>query len=194
MKVPKLFKEMLTSMSMYEKDKECRMKAKQMLSNSQGKDKVCLLKKSLYGLKQAGRAWNLKIDHVLKELNLKVCKSEPCIYYEMNDEYMVIMIVYVDDILIAHICNIRANEIKEKLGQEFEIKNLGLTKSCIGIEIERSKNELKIIQRKQIRKAIEKFNMLNANMIDTPADPNVLYELKKSKENLILPYRELIGD
>ena len=94
---------------------------------------------------------------------------------------------------IAHNCDIKANKIKEKLSQEFEIKDLGSAKSCIFIEIERSKNELKIVQRKKSGKAIEKFNMMNANMLGRRAEPSLMYQLIKRNKYLILLYRELIG-
>lgn len=49
----------------------------------QGKEHlVCHLKRSLYGLKQAGREWNECFDTFLKEFGLLRSKSDPCIYYD----------------------------------------------------------------------------------------------------------------
>jgi hypothetical protein len=42
-------------------------------------NKVCLFKKSIYGLKQASRAWNQKIHDVLIEIGYKQSKCESCV-------------------------------------------------------------------------------------------------------------------
>lgn len=44
------------------------------------KGKVCRLHKSMYGLKQAARSWNLKADQVLKNLGYKNFNYERCVY------------------------------------------------------------------------------------------------------------------
>ena len=41
---------------------------------------VCRLKNSLYGLKQATRAWYAKMDNFLLSLGFERCKSDPNIY------------------------------------------------------------------------------------------------------------------
>lgn len=45
-----------------------------------GTDRVCLLKRAVYGLKQAGRQWNIKLDAALQRFGLKKSKLDPCIY------------------------------------------------------------------------------------------------------------------
>lgn len=68
-------------------------------------EKVCLLKKAIYGLKQSSRTWYETIDSVLEELDF--CKSdlEPCVYYKYKGESIIIIALYVDDILIFRMKN-----------------------------------------------------------------------------------------
>lgn len=52
----------------------------------------CLLKKAVYGLKQAGGQWNIKLDCALREFGLVKSLLDPCIYYSM--ELRVILAIY----------------------------------------------------------------------------------------------------
>ena len=40
---------------------------------------ICQLK-SIYGLKQASRAWNKKLDKLLKDFKFKQSNFDPCVY------------------------------------------------------------------------------------------------------------------
>ena len=42
--------------------------------------KVYKLNKALYGLRQAPRAWNLKLNQILRELQFDKCAKEPSVY------------------------------------------------------------------------------------------------------------------
>lgn len=64
------------------------------------KDKVCLLKRPLYGLKQ-GRCWYEKLDTYLKGIGMMNSDVDPCVYVSTNENCRVITIVYVDDLLIS---------------------------------------------------------------------------------------------
>lgn len=61
--------------------------------------------KVLYGLKQASRVWNIKLDHKLKRIVLKRSKYDTCAYYKVTDGKLIIVAVYVDDYLLF--CNVK---------------------------------------------------------------------------------------
>ena len=62
---------------------------------------VCRLKKSLYGLKQASRAWYAKMDSYLLSQNFARCKSDPNVYMLRTVESLMLLVLYVDDFLIS---------------------------------------------------------------------------------------------
>jgi hypothetical protein len=62
--------------------------------------KVLWLHKALYGLRQAPRAWNSKLDAVLQELGFSMCKSEHGLYTRMKNRMRLVVGVYVDDLII----------------------------------------------------------------------------------------------
>ena len=64
---------------------------------------VCRLRKSLYGLKQALRAWYAKIDSFLLSQNFARCKSDPNVYLQKYEGYLLIIVLYVDYLLITGI-------------------------------------------------------------------------------------------
>jgi Reverse transcriptase (RNA-dependent DNA polymerase) len=61
----------------------------------------CRLKRSIYGLKQASRQWYLKFDQVITEFGFKKNTIDQCIYLKVSGRKFIILILYVDDILLA---------------------------------------------------------------------------------------------
>src|ERR1700678_1444973 len=68
-----------------------------------GSGKVCLLVKTLYGLKQSGREWNKELDKQLKGIAFTNLWSDPCAYIQRNHHSLhhslEILTVWVDDLL-----------------------------------------------------------------------------------------------
>ena len=63
---------------------------------------VCRLRKSIYGLKQSPRCWNQALDAKLKLMVFKQSTSDTCIYTSTTESGgLFILVVYVDDILLA---------------------------------------------------------------------------------------------
>jgi hypothetical protein len=65
-----------------------------------GEHKVLKLKKALYGLHQAPRAGNAKLDATLMSLGFVRSLSEPAIYIRRSDSSQLTVGVYVDDLVI----------------------------------------------------------------------------------------------
>ena len=62
--------------------------------------KVCKLQRSIYGLKQASRSWNLRFDEVVKGFGFIKNDEEACVYKKESGSSIVLWILYVDDILL----------------------------------------------------------------------------------------------
>ena len=65
-----------------------------------GANKVCKLQRSIYGLVQASRSWNIRCDEVIKAYGFIQTYSEACIYNKVCGTSVAFMILYVDDILL----------------------------------------------------------------------------------------------
>ena len=63
-------------------------------------DKVCKLQKSIYGLKQASRSWNIRFDEIIKMFGFIKNEDEPCVYKKISGSIVVFLILYVNAILL----------------------------------------------------------------------------------------------
>ena len=62
---------------------------------------VCKLKKSIYGLKQPSCEWYHKFHQVITSNGFEVNLVEDCVYHKFSGSKFIILILYVDDILLA---------------------------------------------------------------------------------------------
>ncbi|MCO5598384.1 hypothetical protein L7F22_052479 [Adiantum nelumboides] len=63
---------------------------------------VCKLKKALYGLKQSSRQWYHKFDACMRSQGYKRSEEDHCLYTrKLHNDSMIILVLYVDDMLIA---------------------------------------------------------------------------------------------
>lgn len=82
-------------------DQELHMEQPQGFISKDNTDKVCLLKKAIYGLKQSSRIWNQKVKIILQELSYTQSDYEPCIFFKKSKHCITIIALYVDDFLIC---------------------------------------------------------------------------------------------
>lgn len=195
MKLPPLMNEILKEIVNTEsRDSETWIISNQMLTKMD-QDVVCLLKGSLYGLKQAGLQWNTEVNNVLTRLGLKRSNSDSCIYFAGNSDRLLLVSVYVDDFLITSQDLKWIKYIKDQLSTYFDVKDLGKARYCLGLEICQSPGIITIKQSSYIKQIIKKFNMVEANPVVTPLEVGMKLANEEVKENnpSELPYRELVG-
>lgn len=152
-------------------------------------NKVCLLKKSLYGLKQSPRQWNMKFTKFLTDMNLTMSQQDNCVFYKLDP--LVIIAIYVDDGLIFAERETDIEEIIERLKQTFEIHTLEVS-SFLGFQISRAKSgEIALHQTTYIKNVLKRFAMDRCNPVESPLSISKVKNEDKTKCDQ--PYREAIG-
>lgn len=122
-------------------DDEIYIKQPKMFNSGAESNKVLKLKKAVYGLKQSGRVWNIKLTKTLKNLNFEQSKADQCVFYKCENDDRLIITVYVDDILVISNNIEKLNETKNQLKENFQMKDLGEVKNILGIEVNRNKKK-----------------------------------------------------
>ncbi|KAG8490319.1 hypothetical protein CXB51_016103 [Gossypium anomalum] len=138
---------------------------------SEKEDYVCLLKKSLYGLKQSPRQWYKRFDSFMTSHDFKRSSFDSCVYFKKNnDGSFMYLLLYVDDMLIAAKDKGEIRKVKGQLSEEFEMKDLGPAKKILGMEIlrDRKTSKLYLSQKGYIEKLLCRFNMRSAKPVSTP--------------------------
>ncbi|GJX75300.1 retrovirus-related pol polyprotein from transposon TNT 1-94 [Tanacetum coccineum] len=95
-------------------------------------NKVCLLKKSLYDLKQLLRQWYRRFDKYMLSNGFKRSSYDSCVYYTSYalGEY-IYLLLYVDAMLIASKSKAEIGSTKSLLKKEFDMKELGEAKKIL---------------------------------------------------------------
>lgn len=131
---------------------------------------VCKLKKSLYGLKQASRKWYEKLTALLLHEGYSQSSFDYSLFtLQHNDDFTAIL-VYVDDIILAGTSLTEFQIIKSILDAQFKIKDLGILKYFLGLEVAHSKEGISISQRKYCLDLLESSGLLGSKHASTSLD------------------------
>ncbi|GJW69512.1 retrotransposon protein, putative, ty1-copia subclass [Tanacetum coccineum] len=138
--------------------------------NPKHSNRVCKLKRSIYGLKEASRQWNKQFDDEIKKFGFTQNRDEPCVYMKASGSNVTFLILYVDDILIMgnHIPMLQ--DVKSYLGKCFAMKDLGEVAYVFGIKIyrDRSRRLIGLCQSAYIEKILKRFNIENSKRGSIP--------------------------
>ncbi|WVZ50018.1 hypothetical protein U9M48_001317 [Paspalum notatum var. saurae] len=137
--------------------------------------RVLRLRKDLYGLRQAPRAWNQKLDAVLREMEFERCESEHALYTRRTEHG-------------------RIEAFKVQMKDTFHMSDLGLLTYYLGIEVEQRKDGITLCQSSYARKLLERSGMGNCRPNKTPMEEKLKLS-KDSKAGKVdaTNYRSIIG-
>ena len=113
-----------------------------------GTNQVCKLLKSLYGLKQAPRQWYSKFSLSLITFGFTQSKVDYSLFTKVDNNSFIVLLVYVDDIIVAGNCSSSIESLKSFLQKQFKIKDLGCFRYFLGLEVARSSKGIHLCQRK----------------------------------------------
>src|SRR3954470_15887437 len=121
-------------------DEELYMMQPKGFVDPKGANKVCNLQRSLYGLVQASRSWNMRFDSVINAYGFIQTFGKACIYKKVSGSSVAFLILYVDDILLIENDTEFLNSIRGYLNKSFSMKDLGEVAYILGIKIYRDRS------------------------------------------------------
>lgn len=152
---------------------------------------VYKLNKSLYGLKQSGRNWNSLLHSYLQANKFAQSPTDHCVYIRQVDKDIVMIIVWVDDLIIAASDESLLNETKQMLKDKFNMKDLGKLSYFLGIDFKQENGLVKMNQRRYLLKVLDRFEMVNCKPRSTPSELKI--DCTDSNPVDSRKYREVVG-
>ena len=168
--------------------------------NSKHPSHVCLLLKSLYGLKQSGRLWNHTFDAFLKLYDLLTSDADTCVYYRLTPLNTVDLIVgiFVDDGIVCATNEQDLDAVIKHLASMFKVTH-GPMDYYVGFQVHRNPvtHSILINQARYISDILQRFQLDTANPVSTPADTHNPLQVSQGPDDTLLPpsvpYREAVG-
>ncbi|KAK4380351.1 hypothetical protein RND71_002213 [Anisodus tanguticus] len=155
---------------------------------------VCLLKKSLYGLKKSPRACYTRfVDYVLT-IGFTHIRSDNSVFIYRRRSSLAYILLYVDDIILTASFDVLRQSIMTMLSSEFAMKDLGPLSYFLGIAVTRHSDGLFLSQQKYAAEIIERAGMSSCKSTSTPVvtKPKLSATAGVPYEDLIR-YRSLAG-
>jgi hypothetical protein len=159
-----------------------------------GKDhKVLKLKEALYGLQQASRAWNVKLDDTLLSLGFQRIPSEHTIYVRRNGNVQLVVGVYVDDLIITGSDRDNIGSFKEEMATTFKMSDLDLLHYYLSIEVKQSVSGISLSQGAYSMKILERSGMTGCNPCHVPMEDGLKLS-KQSTQSLVhtIAYQSIV--
>ncbi|RVW66682.1 Retrovirus-related Pol polyprotein from transposon RE1 [Vitis vinifera] len=139
--------------------------------------KVCKLKKSLYGLKQSPRAWFGRFTKSMRAFGYRQSNSDHTLFLKKQHGKITTLIVYVDDMVVTGNDPEERKALQNYLSREFEMKDLGPLKYFLRIEVSRSSKGIFLSQRKYALDLLQETGMSGCQPVNTPIEEDLAYAL-----------------
>ena len=156
--------------------------------------KVLRLHKALYGLRQAPRAWNAKLDSTLKGMGFEQSPHEAAIYRRGNGGNALLVGVYVDDLVITGTKDAEVAAFKEEMKATFQMSDLGPLSFYLGIEVHQDNSGITLRQTAYAKRVVELAGLTDCNPALTPMEERLKLSRDSTAEEVdATQYRRLVG-
>ncbi|KAL0435046.1 UNVERIFIED_CONTAM: Retrovirus-related Pol polyprotein from transposon RE1 [Sesamum radiatum] len=157
-------------------------------------EKLLRLKKALYRLKQAPRAWYNRIDNYFMDRGFRRSLTEPTLYIKSQDNDTLIVFLYINDLIYTGNNEKMIHDFKEDMMKTFEMSDLGLMYFFLEIVINQEKREYCICQKKYMETLLKKFKIEGCKTVTTPLVTSEKYKKENGLQKVDGSiYRSLIG-
>jgi hypothetical protein len=163
-------------------------------------DKVLLLLKTLYGLKQSPREWNEVIASYLLSKGFETSKSDPCIFHRKDVEGVQLYVgVYVDDIVTTGSKLENVQKFRDEMMNYYlDITEGGPLEWYLGVRFTQTKDGVTLDQQQFLQQKLKVFEKdIGPGTKSTPLPNDYLDLLRDSRLQIdtepSFPYRQMVG-
>ena len=129
---------------------------------------VCRLKKALYGLKYAPRAWYYHLDKYLHQQGFSKGSVDSNLYKRIETDKLLIIVIYVDDIIFGTNEESMSHNFSLVMQQEFEMSLLGELTYFLGLQVQQNKDGIFLSQTKYLKQILKRYGMEDSKPVCTP--------------------------
>lgn len=154
---------------------------------------VAILKRALYRLKQATKAWYERIDRYFQGIGFVKSDADSNLYYLVVGGDVLILVLYVDDLFLIGSLGL-IKKCKRDLAAEFEMNNLGLIHYFLGMVVWQTNGDILICQRRYCIEILRRLGIEDYKTMSTPMISNWM-KVNASRKKDVDPtlYKQLIG-
>jgi hypothetical protein len=154
---------------------------------------VCRLRRALYVLKQAPRAWFERFIFVITATSFSSSDHDPKLCIHISPKGRTLLLLYVDDMLITSDDSEHISHVKKHLSKEFQMAGLGPLTYFLGIEVQQTPKGFNLAQSKYIQD-LDRSRLTDTHTVVTPMDIHL--QLRPTNGTLLaVPswYQHIVG-
>ncbi len=165
-------------------------------------DHVCKLVHTIYGMMQGAHDWYETLTDTYNKLDYTTLRADPCVRYKAENGRYTLTDTYTDDIFGALKTDEEMQQRKDKMGKEWEIKDVGENKYFLGMRVQQDidKGTIRLTQRPYWEHILNRFNLTKIMPRNMPLPVGIILDQNMSpktnsekKEMAAKPYRQVLG-
>ncbi|GJW75716.1 putative ribonuclease H-like domain-containing protein [Tanacetum coccineum] len=157
-------------------------------------DRVYKVKKALYGLHQAPRAWYETLSTYLMENGCRRGSIDKTLFINKIKNDILLVQVYVDDIIFGSTKKSLSTEFEQLMHKRFQMSSMGELTFFLGLQVEQRKDGIFLSQDKYVGDILQKFGFSSVKSASTPMETHkpLSKDADGTKVDVHL-YRSMIG-
>ncbi|KAI3692517.1 hypothetical protein L6452_32334 [Arctium lappa] len=157
-------------------------------------DRVYKLKKALYGLHQAPRAWYDTLSSYLLENGFERGVIDKTLFIKRKKKEILLVQIYVDDIIFGSTRDSMCKEFEDLMYQRFKMSSMGELTFFLGLQVQQKSDGIFICQSKYVQDILTKFGFSDSKPASTPMETHKQITADLEGEDMdVHHYRSMIG-
>ncbi|GJT31803.1 uncharacterized mitochondrial protein-like protein [Tanacetum coccineum] len=157
-------------------------------------NRVYKVKKALYGLHQAPRAWYKTLSTYLLDNGFQRGKIDKTLFIKRHKGDILLVQVYVDDIIFGSTKRELCIAFEKLMHEKFQMSSMGELTFFLGLQVKQKKDGIFISQDKYVEEILKKFRFTEVKTASTPMETQKpLLKDEDGEEVDVNMYRSMIG-